>query len=164
MLCISMAYNVISCKIINQKQNNWVQSVLRKHSLFRQFAWPSCKKIRRSRACSILMPHSQFEPLYLKDFRGTTPKVDLVSTIWGPAPQNARISQKLSNILGHFDVILHSFPSQKVNFCLQHVIHIWQAYGSATNLSYPGISCDASDFWQHKHSWTCELGLVLCPR
>ena len=39
--------------------------------------------------CAIDHPHSSFEPLYPKVFRGTT-KVDLESTIWPQAPPKVR--------------------------------------------------------------------------
>ena len=75
----------------------------------------TCKK--SSSACCGLtfdatdLPHSSFEPLYPKVFRGT-PEVDLVSTVWR--------------------------PGQTVNFCLQHVTHILKAIGLPVNLVYLG--------------------------
>ena len=50
------------------------------------------------------LPHSSFEWLCPKDFRGT-PDVDLVSIIWRPAPSKVMISKKLSKTLGHFEAV-----------------------------------------------------------
>ena len=69
------------------------------------------------------LPHSQFEPLYPKVFRVTL-KVDLVSSVWPPAPSKLSISKKLSMIFGVFLLLDKiDFPGQTVTFCLQHVIH-----------------------------------------
>ena len=50
------------------------------------------------------LPHSSFEWLCPKDFRGS-PDIDLVSIIWRPAPSKVMISQKLSETLGHFEAV-----------------------------------------------------------
>ena len=66
------------------------------------------------------LPHSSFEPLYPKLFRGT-PEVDLVSTVWPPDLPKVRLCRKNRRkktlFLGVFlDKI--SFPGQTVDFCL----------------------------------------------
>ena len=71
----------------NPSENFREQSDLRKSSVFHGFPCPyPPKKILGS--CNhnfdaTDLPHSSFEPLYPKLFRGT-PEVDLVSTVWPP--------------------------------------------------------------------------------
>ena len=66
------------------------------------------------------LPHSSFEWLCPKDFRGS-PDIDLVSIIWRPAPSKVMISQKLSKTLGHFEAVFfdgNDFPGQTVDIRL----------------------------------------------
>ena len=85
---------------------------------------------------------SSFELLggYPKDSRGT-PKVDLVSIVWRPAPYSENIP-KVVKIFGSFLAFLLD---------IRLVIRFWKAYVSAVNLSYPKIFLvypwDAADFW-----------------
>ena len=71
-------------------ENFRVWSDLRKISVFfSRISIATCKK-NLSATCKLNfdandLPHSQFEPLYPKVFRGT-PEVDLLSTIWRPGP------------------------------------------------------------------------------
>ena len=63
------------------------------------------------------LPHSYFEPLYPKVFRGT-PKVDLVSSVWPPAPSKVNISEGLSIISSVFQ----GFFFDKIDFPVKTVI------------------------------------------
>ena len=83
------------------------------------------------------LPHSLFEPLHHKVFRGTL-KGDLVSFRRRPVPSKVSISEKLSIIFSVFRFFLDKieFSDQMVNFCLKYVVHILKAIDLAFHLSY----------------------------
>ena len=117
-----------------------------KISVFDLFPCPSAKKI--SGSCTLNfdatnLPHSRFELLYPKVFRGTL-KVERVSSTSArpPAPSKVSISEKLSVIFGIFRCFLGlildklDFPGQTVNFWSLACHTYSESYCSDGNLNY----------------------------
>ena len=83
-----------------------------------------------------------------QEFRGT-PEVDLLSTIWHPAPSKVSIFQKLSNILGHSEALFlqNDCFGQSVNLCLS-CHHTYAKIGQIEILWNTFCAlCYASDFY-----------------
>ena len=89
--------------------------------------------------------------------------------IWRSAPSNVRLSKKLSIILAHFKAISFIkqilFLGQTANFCLYHVIHILNAYGSVVNLGYLepiSVHPTRRQIFVNTLGLICKLDFAMC--
>ena len=112
--------------------------------------------------------HIAHEPLYLGNFKGT-PKVELLSIVWRPAPFKVRTSQKFPTFWVIIKLFFYKilFPGQTVNFSysMSYIFRNLICFSGQFELFWNIFSayCNASDLltptgWYVNFFLQCFLG------
>ena len=89
-ICISKCYQILKVSPLLQNSTKKNEEIDSPH-----------RRVRSS--AGIDLPQRSFEALYSNVFRGTT-EVELVSTVWPPAPPKVTQSRFVSTTIGHLRV------------------------------------------------------------